>query len=80
MNWYTYSLVELLMTDAYIYDVLRTPRGKGRSGGALSETIPVALLATLFKAAMVRYDLAPDAVDDARCGQPLEHDRRRLPV
>lgn len=56
------------MTDAYIYDVLRTPRGKGRSGGALSETTPAALLATLFNAAMARNDLAPDAVDDVVLG------------
>jgi acetyl-CoA C-acetyltransferase len=25
------------MTDAYIYDAMRTPRGKGRKDGALHE-------------------------------------------
>lgn len=28
------------MTEAYIYDAVRSPRGKGRSDGALHEIMP----------------------------------------
>ncbi len=31
------------MTDAYIYDAVRTPRGKGRKDGALHEVTAVRL-------------------------------------
>ena len=31
------------MTDAYIYDHVRTPRGKGRADGALHEITPLHL-------------------------------------
>ena len=33
------------MTEAYIYDAVRTPRGKGKSDGSLHEVTPVALAA-----------------------------------
>ena len=31
------------MTDAFIYDAVRTPRGKGRKDGSLHEVTPVRL-------------------------------------
>jgi len=31
------------MTDAYIYDAVRSPRGKGRADGSLHEVTSVAL-------------------------------------
>ena len=34
------------MTDAYIYDAVRTPRGKGRKDGSLHEVTPVRLAVT----------------------------------
>jgi acetyl-CoA C-acetyltransferase len=33
------------MTEAFIYDAIRTPRGKGKMDGALHEVKPVDLLA-----------------------------------
>ena len=35
------------MTDAYIYDAVRSPRGKGRPDGSLHELTSVALSAKL---------------------------------
>jgi len=48
------------MTDIYIYDAVRTPRGKGRAGGALSGCTPQALVGTLTEALEART--SPDAV------------------
>src|SRR4051794_29985438 len=33
------------MTEAYVYDAIRTPRGKGKKDGSLHEVKPVNLLA-----------------------------------
>lgn len=38
------------MKEAYIYDSVRTPRGRGKKSGSLYEVKPIDLLATLFKA------------------------------
>ena len=38
------------MTDAYIYDAIRTPRGKGRPDGALHEMTSVRLSADTLNA------------------------------
>ncbi len=38
------------MTDAYIYDAVRTPRGKGRKDGSLHEVTPVRLAVTALQA------------------------------
>ncbi len=40
------------MTDAFIYDAVRTPRGKGKKDGALHSVKPVNLMAGLLRAAM----------------------------
>ena len=56
------------MTEALVFDALRTPRGKGRDNGALHETAPASLLSTLLKAVMERNALAPDAFDDIVLG------------
>ena len=37
------------MTDAYIYDAVRTPRGKGRKDGSLHEVTPVRLAVTALQ-------------------------------
>jgi len=44
--------------EAYIYDAIRTPRGKGRPNGALHEVTPIRLLQTLFAALAERTQLA----------------------
>ncbi|CAG0948254.1 partial Putative acyltransferase, partial [Rhodocyclaceae bacterium] len=37
------------MTEAYIYDAVRTPRGKGRKDGALHGVTPIELAATALR-------------------------------
>lgn len=36
------------MSEAYIIDAIRTPRGKGKKGGALHEVKPISLLTALL--------------------------------
>ena len=54
--------------SAYIYDAVRTPRGKGKPGGALASVKPVNLLAATFKAIRDRNNLDTNLVEDAIIG------------
>jgi acetyl-CoA C-acetyltransferase len=56
------------MTEAYIYDAIRTPRGKGKEGGGLHELQPIQLLSQLFAAVISRQQLPNDALDDVVLG------------
>ncbi|PTE21099.1 acetyl-CoA C-acetyltransferase [Cereibacter changlensis JA139] len=56
------------MTEAYIYDALRSPRGKGRPEGALHELTSVALSAKLLNAVKERNGLDGPAVEDVIWG------------
>ena len=56
------------MTDAYIYDALRTPRGKGRKDGALHELTSVRLSALTLNALKERNNLEGHAVEDVIWG------------
>jgi acetyl-CoA C-acetyltransferase len=56
------------MTEAFIYDALRTPRGKGKQGGALNQTTPVYLAATALRALRERNHLDTSKVDDVVLG------------
>ncbi|TKA97944.1 acetyl-CoA C-acetyltransferase [Cereibacter changlensis] len=56
------------MTEAYIYDALRSPRGKGRPEGALHELTSVALSAKLLNAVKERNGLDGHAVEDVIWG------------
>jgi acetyl-CoA C-acetyltransferase len=56
------------MTDAYIYDAVRTPRGKGRKDGALHEVTPVRLAVTALQAIRDRNKLDTRLVDDVVLG------------
>ena len=56
------------MTDAYIYDAARTPRGKGRPDGSLHEVTSVALSARLLNAIKERNGLEGHAVEDVIWG------------
>ncbi len=38
------------MTDAYIYDYVKTPRGRGKPNGSLHEVTPIDLLTQILKA------------------------------
>jgi len=56
------------MYDAYIYDAVRTPRGKGRDTGALRGVTPVSLAAQTLAALRSRNGLNPALVDDVGMG------------
>ena len=56
------------MTDAYIYDHVRTPRGKGKKDGSLHQASPVWLLRTLLRAMQQRSALDTALVDDVVLG------------
>jgi acetyl-CoA C-acetyltransferase len=56
------------MTDAFIYDAIRTPRGKGRPDGALHEVTSVALSARVLNALKDRNHLTGHAVEDVIWG------------
>jgi acetyl-CoA C-acetyltransferase len=56
------------MTDAYIYDAVRTPRGKGRKDGSLHEVTPVRLAVTALAAVRDRNKLDTHLVDDVVLG------------
>lgn len=54
--------------DAYIFDAIRTPRGKGKSSGSLHEVTPVNLITTLLQEMERRHDLDTSQVDDVVLG------------
>ena len=56
------------MTDAYIYDSVRTPRGRGRKDGALHEVTAVRLSAQVLNALKARNGLEGHAVEDVIWG------------
>ena len=56
------------MIEAYIYDAVRTPRGKGKKDGSLHQATPVWLLRTLLQALQQRNQLDTSLVDDVVLG------------
>ena len=56
------------MTEAYIYDALRTPRGKGRKDGALHEVTALRLSAQTMNALKERNNLDGHVVEDVIWG------------
>lgn len=56
------------MTEAFIFDAVRTPRGKGKKDGALYSVKPVDLVAGLLKALQQRNALDTRQVDDIVLG------------
>ncbi|KFF59821.1 acetyl-CoA acetyltransferase [Cryobacterium sp. MLB-32] len=53
-----------MSNDAVIVDVVRTPSGRGKPGGALSSVHPADLLAGVLSELLSRNDLDPALVDD----------------
>ena len=56
------------MSQAFIYDHVRTPRGKGKKDGGLHQASPVWLLRTLLQALQRRTQLDTTLVDDLVLG------------
>ena len=61
------------MAEAYLYDHLRTPRGKGRPDGGLHTVSPVDMLAQVLINLRDRNELDTSLVEDviAGCGSPI---------
>lgn len=56
------------MTEAFIYDAIRSPRGKGRADGSLAEVTAVALSAAMLDAIAARNGLSGPVVEDVIWG------------
>ena len=54
--------------DAYVYDAVRTPRGRGKDSGSLYTVAPITLLAGVLDAVQQRNELGEDVVDDVVVG------------
>ena len=61
------------MPDAFIYDHVRTPRGRGRPDGSLHEISSVQLAAQMLEALAERSEMDTRLVDDVilGCAQPV---------
>ncbi|QES44959.1 acetyl-CoA C-acetyltransferase [Streptomyces venezuelae] len=58
-----------MTTEAYVYDAIRTPRGRGKANGALHGTKPIDLVVGLIHEIQARFpDLDPAAIDDIVLG------------
>ena len=60
------------MTDAFIYDAVRTPRGKGRPDGSLHEVTSVRLSADTLNAVKTRNNLDGHVVEDVIWGNATQ--------
>ena len=59
---------ESALGDAYIYDVCRTPRGRGKDSGALYTVRPIELLSGVLSAIRERNGFDPEQVEDVVIG------------
>ncbi len=68
------------MAEAFIYDAIRTPRGKGKRGGALYEVKPIDLVTNLLEALKSRHDLDTSKVEDLilACGEPVKEQGQNI--
>jgi len=56
------------MTEAFVYDAVRTPRGRGKKDGSLHEVSTLSLATTALKAIKERNNLDTHLVDDVVLG------------
>lgn len=56
------------MSEAYIFDAIRTPRGKGDASGKLYEVKPIDLLTNLLKTLEQRHSLDTTEIEDVVIG------------
>ena len=56
------------MTEAYIYDAVRTPRGKGKADGSLHEITPVQLATQVLEAVRDRNGIDAAEIEDVAFG------------
>jgi len=55
-------------TEAFVFDAIRTPRGRGKSSGSLHEVKPITLLTGVLRELQERHDLDTSQVDDVVMG------------
>ncbi len=69
-----------MSNDAYIYDAIRTPRGKGKPGGGLYEVKPIDLVTNLLEAMKSRHDLDTTQVEDVilATGEPVKEQGQNI--
>jgi acetyl-CoA C-acetyltransferase len=56
------------MTEAYVYEAIRTPRGKGKKDGSLHSVKPITLLSGLMQELQHRHKLDTALIDDVVLG------------
>lgn len=56
------------MNDAYLYDAIRTPRGRGKPSGSLHEVKPIRLVTQLMSELEKRHGFSTSEVDDVVLG------------
>lgn len=68
------------MATAYIYDAIRTPRGRGKQGGSLYEVKPIDLVVNLLEALKERNDLDTRRVEDLllATGEPVDEQGQNI--
>lgn len=68
------------MAQAFIFDAIRTPRGRGKAGGGLYEVKPVDMVKNLLDAVQVRNKLDPAAVEDMilATGEPVNEQGQNI--
>jgi acetyl-CoA C-acetyltransferase len=59
---------QAMTTEAYIFDAVRTPRGRGKKDGSLHSVKPITLLTTVLHALQERNSLDTAQVDDIVMG------------
>ncbi|CAA0087500.1 Putative acyltransferase [Zhongshania aliphaticivorans] len=68
------------MAEAFIYDAIRTPRGKGKRGGSLYEVKPIDLVVNLLEALKNKHNLDTSKVEDVilACGEPVKEQGQNI--
>jgi acetyl-CoA C-acetyltransferase len=57
-----------MTTEAFIFDAVRTPRGRGKASGSLYEVKPITLLSQMLSALQQRNEFETHSVDDIVIG------------
>lgn len=60
------------MSEAFIYDAIRSPRGRGRADGGLHEVTAMRLSALMLNAVKARNNLDSDAIEDVIWGNATQ--------
>ena len=62
-----------MTSQAYLYEAIRTPRGKASPAGGLADSSPIELLGALFDELAARTGIDPATVDDVVIGAARQH-------